>query len=78
VAVAALLMENKKIRPFIKYNAVQALAFTVVLYILGAITAGGLYAIGSVYAIVLAIQAYQGKWANVPLLTDFIKKQKWV
>jgi uncharacterized membrane protein len=78
VAIVALVMENKKIRPFIKYNAVLALTFAVVLYILGTITAGGLFTLGIIYAIVLAIQAYQGKWVNVPVLSDFVKKQHWV
>lgn len=78
VAVAMLLMEDKKNRPFIKYHAVTSLAFAVVLYILGTITAGALLALGSIYALVLAIQAYQGQWVQVPLLTDFVKKQGWI
>lgn len=78
VALAMLLIEDKKSRPFIKYNAVLALAFAVVLYILGTISAGTLFAIGSIYALVLAIKSYQGEWVEVPLLTDFVKKQGWV
>ncbi len=78
VAIAALVMEDKKVRPFIKYNAVLALAFAVVLYVLGTITVGCLLLVGGIYAIVLAIQAYQGKWVNVPVLSDFVKKQHWV
>ena len=78
VAVVMLLMDDKKARPFIKYNAVLSLAYAVPLYILGTITVGCLFAVGMVYAIVLGIQAYQGKWVTVPVLTDFIKKQGWV
>ena len=78
VAIVVLLMDDKKSRPFIKYNAVLALAFTVVLYVLGTITAGCLLVVGGIYAIVLAIQAFQGQWVTVPLLTDFVKKQHWV
>ena len=78
VAVIMLLMEDKKARPFIKYNAVLSLAYAVPLYVLGTITVGCLLAVGAIYAIVLAIQAYQGKWVNVPMLTDFVKKQGWV
>jgi uncharacterized membrane protein len=78
VAVVVLFMEDKKVRPFIKYNAVLALAFTVVMYIVGTITAGCLLVVGGIYAIVLAIQSFQGQWVKVPMLTDFIKKQGWV
>jgi uncharacterized membrane protein len=78
VALIMLLMDEKKSRPFIKYNAVLALAFTVVLYVLGTITVGCLLVVGGIYAIVLAIQAFQGQWVKVPFLTDFIKKQNWV
>ncbi len=78
VAVIMLLMEDKKARPFIKYNAVLSLAYAVPLYVLGTITVGCLLAVGAIYGIVLAIQAYQGKWVNVPVLSDFVKKQGWV
>jgi uncharacterized membrane protein len=78
VALAMLLIDDKKSRPFIKYNAVLALAFAVVLYILGTISAGALFAIGSIYALVLAIKSYQGEWVQVPLLNDFVKKQGWI
>jgi uncharacterized membrane protein len=78
IAIIVLLMDDKKSRPFIKYNAVLSLAFTVVLYVLGTITLGCLLAVGGIYAIVLAIQAFQGQWVTVPVLTDFIKKQNWV
>jgi uncharacterized membrane protein len=78
VAIVMLLMDDKKSRPFIKYNAVLSLAFAVVLYVLGTITAGCLLVVGGIYAIVLAIQAFQGQWVTVPLLTDFVKKQHWV
>jgi uncharacterized membrane protein len=78
VAVVMLLMDDKKARPFIKYNAVLSLAYAVPLYVLGTITVGCLFAVGGIYAIVLAIQSFQGKWVTVPVLTDFIKKQGWV
>ena len=78
VAIVVLFMDDKKNRPFIKYNAVLSLAFAVVLYVLGTITVGCLLVVGGIYAIVLAVQAFQGKWVTVPVLTDFIKKQHWV
>ena len=78
VPVIILLMEDKKNRPFIKYNAVLSLAFWVVVLIVGTITVGCLAVVGTIYAIVLGIQSFQGKWVTVPLLSDFIKKQGWV
>jgi uncharacterized protein len=78
VAVVVLLMDDKKARPFIKYNAVLSLALAVVLAVVGTITAGCLLVVGGIYVIYLAIMAYQGQWVNVPVLTDFIKKQGWV
>jgi len=78
IAVIVLFMEDKKNRPFIKYNAVLSLAFWVVVLITGTITVGCLAVVGAIYAIVLGIQSFQGKWVTVPFLSDFIKKQGWV
>lgn len=78
VALVMLFMEDKKARPFIKYNAVLSLAFTVPMYVLGTITVGCLAVVGVIYTIVLAIQSFQGKWVTVPVLTDFVKKQGWI
>ena len=78
VALVVLFMDDKKGRPFIKYNAVLALAYAVIMYIVGTITVGCLFIVGGIYAIVLAIQAFQGNWVKVPWLSDFIKKQGWV
>ena len=78
LAIVALLMEDKKNRPFIKYNAVNSLAFSVVWYVLGALTVGCIGIIGLVYAIYIAIQAYHGEWVTVPFISDFVKKQGWL
>jgi uncharacterized membrane protein len=84
VALIALFMEDKKQRPFIKYNAVMALVVIVVISVLvsiiSAITCGigAVTAVAFIYPIYLGIQAYQGKWVEVPWVTDFVKKQGWV
>lgn len=83
IAVVALLMEDKRSRPFIRYNAVQSLALAVVGWVLSValsfIGIGCVIAIvWLVYIIILAIQSYQGKWVTVPLLTDFCKNQGWI
>lgn len=78
ICIIVLLMEDKKARPFIKYNAVIGLAFAVVWGVAGAITLGCIGILGAIYAVYLAIQAYQGEWVEVPFLTDFCKNQGWV
>ena len=78
VPIVVLLMEDKKDRPFIKYHAVQSLAFGVVWLVVGTITFGCVGVLGMIYAIYLAIQAYQGKWVTIPIITDFCKNQGWI
>ncbi len=82
-AIIALLMEDKKNRPFIKWNAVLALSLGVVLWVLIAIIScvtlgiGSFTALAWIYPIYLGIKAYQGNWVKVPWLSDFVKKQGW-
>ena len=83
VALIALLMEDKKSRPFIRHNAVQSLALAVVVWVLSGVLA--VIGVGCiiwvawlVYVIILAIQSYQGQWVNIPFLTDFCRKQGWI
>jgi uncharacterized membrane protein len=80
VALIALLMDDKKNRPFVKYNAIQSLALAVVMIILSFIPFIGwlLIPVVWIYAIVLGVQSYNGKWVNVPVITDFAKKQGWI
>ncbi len=83
VALIALLMEDKKSRPFIRYNAVQSLALAVVGWVLSLVLSfifvGCVIGVAwLVYVIILAIQSYQGKWVTIPFLTDFCKKQGWI
>jgi uncharacterized membrane protein len=79
VAIVVLLMEDKKNRPFIKYNAVLSLALSVIAWGSSIIGIGlCLGPLAFIYSIVLGIQSYQGKLVTVPVLTDFVKKQNWV
>jgi len=78
-----LLLEDKKQRAFIKYNAIQALALSIVGYVISAVLSAvvigcftGLALL--VYIIYLAIQSYQGKWVTVPVVTDFCVNQGWI
>ena len=79
VAVIVLFMDDKKARPFIKYNAVLSLALSLIAWGSSIIGIGlCLGPLAFIYSIILGIQAYQGKWVTVPFLSDFIKKQGWV
>ena len=83
IAIVVLLMDDKKERPFIKYNAVMALvvvvAISVLVAILSVITCGvgAILSIAYIYPIYLGIMAYQGKWVEVPIVTDFVENQGW-
>jgi uncharacterized protein len=79
-----LLLEDKKARPFIRYNAMQGLVAGIVAVVLSIILGIIIPCIGSlggvaiwIYLIYLGIQAFGGKWVEVPVLTDFTKKQGW-
>jgi uncharacterized protein len=83
IAIIMLLMDDKRARPFIKFHAVQAIAFAVVLAILSIII-GWIPFVGCIvpffWLILLwpAIGAYQGKYVEVPVVTNFIRGQGWV
>ena len=76
VAILALLLEDKKNRPFVKYHAMNALLLWVVIFLTSWICGLGL--IVWIYAIYLGVKAYGGDWVEVPGLTDFGRKQGWM
>jgi uncharacterized membrane protein len=92
VALVILLAEDMKSRPFQKFHAVQALAANVALWvivvvlgcILGAITffIGGLCGLVPILfwfvTLYWAYEAYQGKYFEIPWLTEFLKGQNWL
>lgn len=76
IAIVVLFMEDKKARPYIKFNAVQSLVATVALTIISTVTFG----CGTILFLVMfwwAYQAYQGQDVKIPMISDFIKKQGW-
>jgi uncharacterized membrane protein len=76
IALVVLFMEDKKSRPYIKFNAVQSLVATVILSILSTVTCG----FGTVLFLVMlwwAYQAYQGQDVKIPVVSDFIHNQGW-
>jgi uncharacterized membrane protein len=83
LAIIALLMEDKKARPFIKYHAVQSIALNIVLYVVITIflvTIVGALCSPFIWLILLwpAFEAYQGKYLVIPVITNFLQKQNWI
>ncbi|MGC9467055.1 MAG: DUF4870 domain-containing protein [Anaerolineae bacterium] len=83
VPIIVLLLEDKKQRAFIRYNAIQALVLSVVAYaiasVLSTVVIGCIIGPAAwIYIIYLGIQAYQGKWVTVPVVTDFCTNQGWI
>ncbi|GAB4400758.1 MAG: hypothetical protein OHK003_26660 [Anaerolineales bacterium] len=76
IAIVVLFMEDKKSRPYIKFNAVQSLVATVALTIISTATLG----CGGILFLVMfwwAYQAYQGQDVRIPVISDFIRNQGW-
>ena len=83
IPILMLLLEDKKARPFIKYNAMQALVFGVFYVILSTLLSFvfigciiGVACLG--YSIYLGIKAYGGEYVEIPVVTDFCKNQGWI
>jgi len=82
VPVVLMLMEDKKNRPFIKAHNAQALVVGVINLVVG--TALSFTVVLACVPIIIwivciywGVQAYGGKRVNIPLVTDFVKKQGW-
>ncbi|HSO11169.1 MAG TPA: DUF4870 domain-containing protein [Anaerolineales bacterium] len=85
VGIIALLMEDKKARPFIKFHAVQSIAAGVAFWIVSIIITTVTIGIGGLCVPLLwlvflywAYKAYQGETVEIPVVTNFIKNQGWV
>lgn len=81
VGIIMLLMEDKKVRPFIKFHSVQSIAVSVIFWIVVPIIALVTFGCGSVLYFVMfwwAYKAYQGEMFEIPVITNFVKNQGWV
>jgi uncharacterized membrane protein len=82
VPVIILLMEDKKSRPFIKAHNAQALVVGIVNVIL-AVGLGWTVFLTCVPVLVWfvciywGIQAYNGKYVEIPVISNFVKNQGW-
>lgn len=82
IPIILMLMEDKKNRPFIRAHNAQAL-------VLGLISVAVSIFLGwtvvllcvpfliFVYQIYLAVQAYNGKTVEIPVITNLVKSQGW-
>ena len=82
VPIIILFMEDKKNRPYIKAHNAQALVLGIILGLLG-ILIGWTIILGCipflfwVLMIYFGIQAYNGKYVTIPVITDFCQRQGW-
>ena len=74
IGIIVLLIEDKKNRPFLKYNAVVSIIMGILVAILSWACIGVLVWF---YAIYLGFKAYQGEWVEVPVISDFVRNQGW-
>jgi uncharacterized membrane protein len=82
VPIIILLMEDKKNRPFIRAHNAQALAVGVINFILGIALSWTLVLacvplIIWLVCIYWGIQGYNGKFVEIPVVTNFVKNQGW-
>ncbi len=76
LAILALLMEETKSRPFVRYNAILSIATGVVLIPVSIITCG----LGALIYFVFfywAYQAYQGQNIEIPYVSNYIRDRGW-
>ena len=84
VPIIILLMEDKKNRPFIRAHNAQALAWGIFNVIGGTILSSLLFFCFGLPSILIwavgvywGIQAYNGKYVEIPVVTNFVKNQGW-
>ena len=75
IPIILMFMEDKKNRPYIKANNMQALILGIITAVTSAFCIGILVWF---YQLYLAYQAYQGQTINIPIVTDFCKNQGWM
>ena len=83
IAIVALLMADKRARPFIKFHSIQGLILAVINGVIASVLTPVVFigcitgVAGAVYMLYIGYKAYQGETVKVPFITDFIKSQGW-
>jgi uncharacterized membrane protein len=83
IAIILLFMEDKKDRPFIRYHAIQSIALNIALLIpiiILVFTFVGACLSPLLWFVTFwpAYDSYQGNHTEIPVITNFLKKQGWV
>lgn len=88
VGLVVLFLQDKASRPFIKKQAVQSVALGAIVFaaniLLGWIPIIGwlfsfVISIGyAIYSIMNLIKALNGKDVDIPVITEFVRKQGWI
>ena len=71
LAIVALLMENTKDQPFVRYNAIVSIVTGVVLIPLTIVT------VGCAALLSLVCLVCQGQEVKIPVVSDWVRKQGW-
>lgn len=88
VGLVVLFLQEKASRPFIKKQAVQSVALAAVVF-LATLLVGWIPLIGwlfsflvwlgfAIYMLMNLIKALNGNDVNVPVITEFVRKQGWI
>ncbi len=82
VPIIILLMEDKKNRPFLKAHNAQALVvglinLAIALFLGWTVVLACVPFFVLIYLIYCGIQAYGGKYVEIPLITKLCKDQGW-
>ena len=84
-AIIALNQDDKKNQPFVRYHAIQAIVFSIVLLLLILLVSVITFLVGSICTPLIwlitfwpAFDAYKGNYTRIPYVTDFIQGRGWV
>ncbi len=81
VPIILMFMEDKKNRPFIKAHNAQALVLGIVQVVFWVLSFTCITAILAIILFIIqiywGIQAYNGKYVNIPVISNLVKNQGW-
>jgi uncharacterized membrane protein len=82
IPIVILLMEDRKVRPFIRAHNAQALVVGVINFVI-AIAIGWTLIFACVPLLIWLVciywgfQGYSGKYVQIPVITSFVRNQGW-
>jgi uncharacterized membrane protein len=81
IPIILMLMEDKKKRPFLRAHNGQALVWGLLTIVIGFVLGSFLCGIPGLLMWMVGCywgwQGYQGQLVEIPVITDFVKKQGW-